>query len=166
MTSCGTSSAYGSSLLLKTADFSIYGVNTFDARRDIPLSEERGMSERLLCRLFKRPQDGVATGHRGVERCLSSLLPCERSLDLFGPDVAHLHHVAEAQAARILGRLLVGEFLQRRLQRRVFLVEAVLHGLFVGRLGDRQIAGFLMQLGLAVGVGKESDELGDALVLF
>ena len=95
---------------------------------------------------------------------LAVFWPAERGLDLLGPDVAHLHHVAEAQAARILGRLLVGELLQRRLQNRVLLVEAGRLGLLVGRLGDRQIAGFLMQLGLAVGVGQEGEELRDALV--
>src|SRR5215510_12486764 len=85
-------------------------------------------------------QHGIAAHHRLVERRLGRFLAGQRRLDLLGPDVAQLHHVAEAQAARVLGRLLVGEFLQRRLQDRVLLVEAVLDRLLIGCLGDRQVA--------------------------
>src|SRR5438067_1912473 len=52
----------------------------------------------------------VAARDRCVERVLRRFLAGERRLDLLGPDVAHLHHVAEAQAPRVLGGLLVGEF--------------------------------------------------------
>src|SRR5437588_7254228 len=127
MMSCGTSSRYGSSLLLKTADFSIQAVLSIRAscpprRLGFPRAAFR---DGLLCGLFERSQYGVAPRHRGVERLLGSLLPGERGLHLLGPNVAHLHHVAEAQAARILARLLAGEFLERRLQNRILLVEAV-----------------------------------------
>ena len=62
-----------------------------------------------------------------------------------------------------VGSLLVSS-ISARLQDRVLLVEARRLGLLVGRLGDRQIARFLVQLRLAVGVGQEREELGDALV--
>src|SRR5258707_7543203 len=45
-----------------------------------------------------------------------SLLAGKRLLDLFRPDVTQLHHVAETQTARILGRLLAGQLEQRRFQ--------------------------------------------------
>src|SRR3954471_20669987 len=61
-------------------------------------------------------QHRVAARDRGVERLLGRLLPGERGLDLLGPDVAQLHHVAEAKPARVLGRLLVGELEERRLE--------------------------------------------------
>ena len=64
-----------------------------------------------------------------------------------------------------VGSLLVSSF-SGDFEDRVLLVEARRLGLLVGRLGDRQIAGFLMQLGLAVGVGQEGEELRDALVFF
>ncbi len=96
--------------------------------------------------------------------CLADLLARQRRLDLLGPHVAQLHHVAEPQPARVLGRLLVGELEQRRLEVRELLVVARRLGLLVGRLGDRQVARLLVQLHLAVGVGQEGEELGDALV--
>src|SRR3712207_8186915 len=46
--------------------------------------------------------------------------------DFLGPDVAQLHHVAEAQTARVLGRLLVREFEDRRLEIGRLLIEALL----------------------------------------
>src|SRR5213083_1073392 len=108
MMSCGMSRRYGSSLLLKTADFSIQGVTAFRAVRDsLPLRSGEGVVEDgLLCGFLTR-------------KC---------RFDFLGPDVAHLHHVAEAQTARILGRLLVGQLLERCFQGRVLFVEA-------GRLG-------------------------------
>src|SRR5882724_651038 len=136
MMSCGTSSRYGSSLLVKKADFSIQGdllvqkscseiLEMRAMRRQLPLRTRRGSCwGRLLCGLFKRPQHHVATRHRGVERFLGGFLTGKCGLHFLGPDVAHLHHVAEAQAARVLGRLLVGELLERRLQDRVLLVKA------------------------------------------
>src|SRR4051794_14595327 len=102
----------------------------------------------LFCGLFEGPQHGVAARDRGIERLLRGLLSAECRLDLLGPEVAHLHHVAEAQAPRILRRLLVGELLQRRLQRRLLLIEAVGFGLFIIRPGDRPLARLLVQLGL------------------
>src|SRR5580698_4014059 len=125
MMSCGTSSRYGSSLLLKTTDFSIQGAWSFRRWTISPLPEEREeiFSSRLFCGLFKCSQDGIAARHGGIERLLGGFLPGERGFDFLGPDVAHLHHVAEAQAARILGRPLVGELLQRRLENRILLVE-------------------------------------------
>src|SRR6476469_8024817 len=132
MMSCGTSSRYGSSLLLKTADFSIQDATAFRAMLEkLPLRMEREhFAGDLLCRLFEGPQHGIAARDRSVERFLGGLLAGKRSFHFLGPDVAHLHHVAKAQAARILGRLLVGELLQRRLQHRVLLIEAIRLGLF------------------------------------
>src|SRR4030095_10667036 len=52
----------------------------------------------------------------------------------------------------------------RILRHRVFFVETVGLGLLISCLGDRQIAGFLVQLGLAVGVGQEGEEFRHALV--
>src|SRR5882757_2242649 len=132
MMSCGMSSKYGSSLLLKTADFSIQGV-TVSVRCENPLSRtgERVLREGLFCGLFKCPQHGVAARYRGVEGLLGGFLTAKRSFHLFAPDVTHLHHVAEAQAARILGRLLVGKLLQWRFRHRILPVEAVRLGLFI-----------------------------------
>src|SRR6266705_4413559 len=109
MMSCGMSRRYGSSLLLKTADFSIQGVTAFRAVRDsLPLRSGEGVVEDgLLCGLFKCAQTGIAARHRSVERFLGGFLTRKCRFDFLGPDVAHLHHVAEAQTARILGRLLV-----------------------------------------------------------
>src|ERR1039458_2509161 len=104
MMSCGTSSRYGSSLLLKKADFSIQGdlfirqacsseVSGCARREKTPPPSGEGVTvDGLLRGLFKGTQHGIATRHRGVERCLGGLLPGECRLDLLGPDVAHLHH--------------------------------------------------------------------------
>src|SRR5258705_12330722 len=126
MMSCGTSSRYGSSLLLKTADFSIQGVRGLTCvSRKTPSPKRRGsIAARLLRGLFKRPQHGIATAHGSVERLLGGLLPRKCCFHFLGPDVAHLHHVAKAQAARILGRLLVGQLLERGFQGRGLFVEA------------------------------------------
>src|SRR5947209_20525919 len=108
MMSCGTSSRYGSSLLLKTADFSIQGTCSHKAdrvpdRERPPLRSRRGeIGDDLLCGFLEGAQDGVAARHRSVQCFLGCLLSAECSLHLFGPDIAHLHHVAEPQAARIL----------------------------------------------------------------
>src|SRR5258707_2690195 len=136
MMSCGTSSRYGSSLLLKKADFSIQGVVVRAMRNFLSRAGEEVFMTALLCGLFKGPQHDVATCHSRVQRLLGGFLSCQRGLHFLGPDIAHLHHVSEPQAARILGRLLVGELLERRLQDRVLLIEAVPLGLFIRRLCD------------------------------
>src|SRR6266403_3165029 len=93
MMSCGTSSRYGSSLLLKTADFSIQGdlfiekaffiqqaffihkALAFRSMRDfLSRPGEEAFVGGLLCGLFKRSQHGVATRHGSVERLLGGLL--------------------------------------------------------------------------------------------
>ena len=58
------------------------------------------------CRSIALPRATAASS-----ASLAVFLPASAGFDLLGPEVAHLHHVAEAQAARILGRLLVGQFL-------------------------------------------------------
>src|SRR5882724_10035606 len=118
MMSCGTSSRYGSSLLLKTADFSIQGVVTFRDR--LPLRSGEGAAlVGLLCGLLERSQHRIATAHGSVERFLGVLLAGKCRFHFLGPDFAHLHHVSKAQAARIFGWLLVGQLLERRFQGRV-----------------------------------------------
>src|SRR3981081_2447872 len=99
MMSCGISSRYGSNLLLKTADFSIQDV-TVSVRGENSLSPNRrgSVSGSLFCGLFKRPQHGIAAGRRGIECFLGGFLPGKCGLEFLGPEFAHLHHVAEAQA--------------------------------------------------------------------
>src|SRR3954465_8488801 len=101
MMSCGTSSRYGSSLLLKTADFSIRRATASGAMSvKLPLrSEWEDFASRLLCGLFECPQDGIAARDRRVQRFLGGFLAGKRCFHFLGPDIAHLHHVAEAQAA-------------------------------------------------------------------
>src|SRR6478752_7390909 len=86
--------------------------------------------------LARRPlelaQDRVAAAHAVVQRLLWRLLAGQRVLELFRDDVADLHHVAEADAARVLGRLLVGELLDRRLAVRELVIEARCLDLLVG----------------------------------
>src|SRR5713226_3139285 len=98
MMSCGTSSRYGSSLLLKTADFSIQGVVVRAKRDFLSRTGEEVIIDGLLCGLFKCPQHRIATCHGSVERFLGGFLSCQRALHFLGPDIAHLHHVAEPQA--------------------------------------------------------------------
>jgi len=76
----------------------------------VHLPRKRGRISKLLGhRSLELAQHGVAALHGRVECLLGGLLAGERRLDLLGPHVAQLHHVAEAQSARVLGRLLVGE---------------------------------------------------------
>src|SRR5712672_2251826 len=120
MMSCGTSSRYGSSLLLKNADFSIQCdlliqkscsevLEIRAMRRQLPLRTRRGSRYgRLLCGLFKCPQHDVATRHGSVERLLGGFLTGKRSLHFLGPDIAHLHHVSERRPREFsVGSLLV-----------------------------------------------------------
>src|SRR4051812_18729738 len=58
----------------------------------------------------------VAARHGRVERRLRGLLARQRPLDLLGPDVAQLDHVAEAKPARVLGGWFVGQLKQRDLE--------------------------------------------------
>src|SRR5262245_14346063 len=81
----------------------------------------RGSARR---RALELTQHGVATGDGFVKGSLGRLLARQRCFDLLGPDVTQLHHVAEPQAARVLGRLLVSELKQRRFKVGVLLVEA------------------------------------------
>src|SRR3979411_885987 len=152
MMSCGTSSGYVSCLLLKTADFPIRCdlliqkscsevLEIRAMRRQLPLRTRRGSRYgRLLCGLFKCPQHDVATRHGSVERLLGGFLTGKSSLHFLGPDNAHLNYHSATQPARSLGRPLVGEFLEGRLQDRVLLVEAVRPGCHVGVPCDRPVA--------------------------
>src|SRR5882724_3623114 len=120
-------------------------------RTQLPLRTWRGSCYgRLLRGLFERSQHDVATRHGRVERLLGSFLAGKCGLDFLGPDVAHLYHVAEAKTARVFGRRLVGKLLERRFRYRILLVEAVRLGFFISGLGDRQVAGFLVPISLAV----------------
>src|SRR5262245_59253144 len=99
MMSCGTSSRYGSSLLLKTTDFSIQHAGC-DAGGAPSPGGEGALVESLrvlLCRLFERAQHRVATRDRGIQCFLGGLLAGKRGFQFLGPEVAHLHHVAKAQ---------------------------------------------------------------------
>src|SRR6187549_1024079 len=102
MMSCGTSNRYGSSLLLKTTDFSIQTLR--DARNAPSPGGERALvsliQPSLLCRLFERTQHRIAARDRRIQRFLGSLLAGKCGFQFFGPEVAHLHHVAEAKPAR------------------------------------------------------------------
>src|SRR3981081_1002215 len=94
--SCGASRRYGSSLLLKTADFSIQDVAAFGAMRDfLSRAGEEVFMRGLLCGLFKGSQHGITARHGRIERFLGGLLPGKRSLHFLGPDVTHLPHVSE-----------------------------------------------------------------------
>src|SRR6476646_9052958 len=70
---------------------------------------ERGLFRSPRHRALELAQHLVAATDCIVERLLGRLLAGQRRLDLLGPYVAQLHHVAESQASRVLGRLLVGE---------------------------------------------------------
>src|SRR5215218_3204874 len=114
---------------------------------------------------LKLAQDLVSALDGAVQRVLGWLLTDKRRLDLLRPEVAQLHHVAEAQTPRVLRRLLAGQLDERDLERGVFLVEARRLGFLISRPRDREIARFLMQTRLPVGVGQEGEEARDALVL-
>src|SRR5687768_10405463 len=55
---------------------------------------------------LKLAQHLIATRYGRIQGALGSLLSGQRPLDLLGPDITQLHHVAQAEAARVLGRLL------------------------------------------------------------
>src|SRR5256885_6826407 len=110
MMSCGMSRRYGSSLLLKTADFSIQGVTAFRAVRDsLPLRSGEGVVEDgLLCGLFKCAQTGIAARHRSVERFLGGFLAGKGGFDFLGPDVRSEEHTSELQSpCNLVCRLLL-----------------------------------------------------------
>src|SRR3954471_15538579 len=84
--------------------------------------------------LFELAQHRVAALDSSIQRLLGGLLAGERLLDLLRPDVTELNHVAEAQATRVLGRLLVGQLEQWGLEIGLILVEAFFLCLGVSRL--------------------------------
>ena len=97
--------------------------------------------------------------------CCALALPANAPSSSFGDDVADLHEIAEAQAARVLGRRPRGHLDDRQLGAGMLVVEAAVARRFIGRLGDRQIAGGLVEAHLLRRLRHESEELGDALVL-
>src|SRR5258708_7586736 len=111
------------------------------------------ISFRLLAyRALELPKHRVAALNGRIERLLGGLFAGQRTLDFLRRDVAQRDNVAEPKAAGILGRLLVGQFQQRRLEIGLILVKAFRLGFFVGSLGDRQVAGGFVGLDLPVGV--------------
>src|ERR1700712_1422018 len=87
------------------------------------LATTRSSAITLFRGLLERSQHHIAPRHGVVERFLGRLLSRKRGLDFLGPDVTHLHHVTKAQAAGILRRLLVGQFLKRRFRYRILFIE-------------------------------------------
>src|SRR5687768_3626097 len=106
-------------------------------RRRYPPEQRDPWSALSRHRALELAQHLVAAADGGVERRLSRLLAVERLLDFLGPDIAQLHHVAEAQTARVLRRLLVRELEDRRLQIGRLLIEPLLLGPGISCLGDR-----------------------------
>src|SRR6185312_7662904 len=119
----------------------------------------------LLRRRLELAQDGVAAPHGVVDGGLSGFLAGEGGLEILGPDVADLNEIAEAQAARVLGRRLVGELQHRRLASWMLLEETVLLERRERGLGDRHIARHLAELDLDGRLRQIRKELRDALVL-
>src|SRR5258707_13488844 len=99
MMSCGTSSRYGSSLLLKKADFSIQGVVVRAMRNFLSRAGEEVFMTALLCGLFKGPQHDVATCLSRVQRLLVGFLSCNRGPHFSGTDSAYFYAVLELQAS-------------------------------------------------------------------
>src|SRR5882672_9313928 len=98
----------------------------------------------LFIRLLEFAQHDVAAPDRILERGGRRLLALERLLHLVLDDVADRHIGAEPQAARIVGRRIERDLLDRDVGARILVVEALLARELVGGARDRQIAGRLM----------------------
>ena len=119
----------------KTARFSMsHSLSFRGSRARTGMAPRRGPGSPSGCRgmtAFSAPPSARTGAACALPRAtaassasLADFCPASAALDLLRPDVAQLHHVAEAKPARILGRLLVGELEQRRLEDGVLLVEA------------------------------------------
>src|SRR5690348_12168302 len=97
----------------------------------------------LLVGLFELPQQLVSLADGGIERRLGGFAAGEGMLQLILDDIANEHERADAQAARILGRRVQRDLLDRNVGAGIAVVESLHPGQIVGVARDRQVAGRL-----------------------
>src|SRR5215217_8555023 len=108
----------------------------------------RAPSRHLLIGAFEFAQDVVAAGNGGVEGFLAGLLAAEDGFEFLVDDVANLGQVAEADTLGIVRRRATGDLLDGDVRTRIFSVVALFRAQFESSIGDRQVAGELVPVGL------------------
>src|SRR5215472_12373837 len=153
--SCGASNSAGKNQPGKTT------------RRSIRALLEGALRPRLLSGVpLELPQQGIAALDGVIQGTLRVLLAGEGRFEVLGDDVADLHQIAETQPAGILGRRFCRHLDDRDLATRVLLVEPGRLRRRIGRLGDWQVTGHLVQFLLQRGLRQKCEEFGDTLVFF
>jgi hypothetical protein len=90
----------------------------------------------------------VAALNDSVKRLFRVLLACQQRLEFLVDDLADLNVVAEAKTLGIRSRRIERHLLDGDIRARILGVVALLLAEFIGCLGDRQVTGELVPIGL------------------